>query len=389
MIDFSNTQIAFASKGNGALRKAALMFSVMKSPKMVSILGGLSTFCLRIHFPIGWIIKPTLYRIFVGGESIAACTPAAQALAKYHVRSLLDYSVESARSEEEIARTLAETILSIRNAAKHDFIPFSVFKPSALIIPAVLEKVSAGQPLHTEEQQQMAAFEQRVDTLCKEAVASGKPLLVDAEDYCFQKAIDDVVVKMMKRYNAQTAVIYNTLQMYRTDRLAYLQEVISTAEKENFMAGVKLVRGAYMEKERERALQGGYPSPIHPTKADTDMAFDAAVKLTVEHIGHAYLFCGTHNEASNQRLVTLMEQYQIAKNDVRVFFSQLYGMSDNISFNLAAAGYNVVKYMPYGKVKNVLPYLLRRAQENTSIAGQTGRELSLLKKEIQRRKTKH
>lgn len=387
MIDFSNTEIAFKVKSNRELKSARFLFSTIKHPWLVKFLGNLSNIALKIRFPMGWIIKPTLYKHFVGGETINKCVPTAEKLFKYNVYSLLDYSVEAATSEKAMDDTAAEIHRSIEFAAKHKFVPYTVFKPSALANIEVLEKVSKREALDVEEKAAFDRFVQRIDVLCAAAEQSGKPIMIDAEDYCIQQAIDDVTEQMMAKYNTHNmAYVFNTLQMYRTDRLEYLQRLIEISKRDGYVMGCKYVRGAYMEKERERATKGGYPSPIYPDKTGTDKAFDEALRLSVENIDNVHVFCGTHNETSVKCLVELMGKHKIEKNDRRIFFSQLYGMSDNLSFNLAAAGYNVVKYLPYGLIRNVLPYLIRRAEENTAIAGQTTRELLLIKKELKRRK---
>ncbi|MDR1056857.1 MAG: proline dehydrogenase family protein [Prevotellaceae bacterium] len=387
MIDFSNTEIAFKVKSNGELKNARFLFSMIKHPWLVKFLGGLSNFALKIHFPIGWIIKPTLYRHFVGGETIEECVPTAEKLFKYKVYSLLDYSVEAAKNEKAMGDTAAEIRRGIDFAAKHDYVPYTVFKPSALANTEVLEKVSKREPLNDEEKATFDKFIQRVDVLCAAAEQSGKPIMFDAEDYCIQQAIDDVTEQMMAKYNTKDkANVFNTLQMYRHDRLYYLKHLIEISKRDGYVIGCKYVRGAYMEKERERAAKGGYPSPIYPDKQGTDNAYNEALRLSVENIDHIHIFNGTHNEESIKCLIDLIEKHKLDKKDKRIFFSQLYGMSDNLSFNTAEAGYNVVKYLPYGKIRNVLPYLIRRAEENTAIAGQTTRELSLIKEEVKRRK---
>ena len=252
----------------------------------------------------------------------------------------------------------------------------------------VLEKVSAGMELSDEEKKEADNFRDRINTLCKAAYDAGLPILIDAEDSWYQNFIDDVVTKMMQKYNKEKAIVYNTLQMYRHDRLDYLKKDYEKAVAGNYFLGMKFVRGAYMEKERERALEKGYPSPIQPDKESTDRDYNAALKFCIEHIDVISVFNGTHNEYSSNYMAELMAEAGLEKNDSRTFFAQLYGMSDHISFNLASYGYNVAKYVPYGPVKHVMPYLFRRAEENTSVAGQTGRELSLIIQERNRRKNK-
>ena len=283
--------------------------------------------------------------------------------------------------------TAAEIHRSIDFGAKHEYIPYTVFKPSALASMEVLEKISEGKEVDAETQAAYDRFVERVDKLCAAAKESGKPIMIDAEDYSIQKAIDDVTDQMMAKYNTKDiAYVFNTLQMYRTDRIDYLKRLIEISKRDGYVMGCKYVRGAYMEKERERAAKGGYPSPIFPTKEGTDNSYNEALRLSVENIENIHIFNGTHNEISVQTLIDLIDKHNLPKDDKRIFFSQLYGMSDNLSFNTAAAGYNVVKYLPYGIIRNVLPYLVRRAEENTAIAGQTTRELLLIKTEVKRRK---
>lgn len=347
---------------------------------------GLTQSFMRIGLPVNWFVKPTIYKQFVGGETITDSIPVVEMLGKYNVKAILDYSVEGSDSKEGIQNALEETLCSIENAANHSNIPFAVFKPTAFTTSTVLLKVSAGDELTANEKEEADNFRKRVDKLCSAAFEKGIPILIDAEDSWYQNFIDDVVNDMMAKYNKERTIVFNTFQMYRHDRLDYLKKSFQMALEGNYFLGAKFVRGAYMEKERERAAQLGYPSPIQPDKEHTDNDYNAALKFCIEHIDRITIFNGTHNEYSSGYLTELMAEAKIAKDDPRVWFSQLYGMSDHISFNLAHNGYNVVKYLPYGPVKYVIPYLVRRAEENTSVKGQTGRELSLIKKEIKRRK---
>jgi proline dehydrogenase len=347
----------------------------------------MSNLALKIKFPISWIVKPTLYRHFVGGETIEECFPAMNRMAEENVKSVLDFSIEAVEKETEIDRTFQELKRSVINSGQHAAIPFSVFKPTALTTDNVLKKVSFGEPLTAGEQLSYNNFLQRFDALCAEAVKAGKPIMVDAEDYWFQKAIDDVTEDMMLKYNKETAVVYATLQMYRHDRLDYLRHLLEFSKQHNIIIGIKYVRGAYMEKERARASAGGYPSPIYPTKNDCDNAFNEALRISVENCDRIHVFCGTHNEESILALMKYMSEKGLPNDCPTIYMAQLYGMSDNLSFNIAKAGYNVAKYLPYGKVRNVLPYLVRRAEENSAIAGQTTRELIMLRQELKRRKS--
>ncbi len=385
-IDFSNTEIAFAWKSDKELNKAVMLFKLIGSNTLVKIGNTLTNIALSIHFPINWAVKPTIYSHFVGGETLVSCNPLVEKFAQFNVKAVLDYSVEGGDTEEKINAALKETLCTITNAAKNPNIPFAVFKPTAFCYPEVLKKAGRGEELSDDEKKETEKFRERVHTLCKTAYENNVPIMIDAEDVAFQNFVDVVVYEMMLKFNKEKAIVYNTLQMYRRDRLDFLKELIDKARQDNIKVGVKFVRGAYMERERELAKELGYPDPIHPNKEETDKAFDAALKYSVENIDTISIFNATHNEKSTQCLVDLMEEHGIAKDDPRCYFSQLYGMSDHITFNLAKAGYNACKYTPYGPIKHVLPYLLRRTEENTSVAGQTSRELQLLAKEKQRRK---
>ncbi|MBN2683488.1 MAG: proline dehydrogenase family protein [Bacteroidales bacterium] len=387
MLSFENTEIAFKWKTTGELRKAKIMFSLVSNPLLVKVGKDFVELLTDLQFPVKWALKPTIFSHFCGGETLKDCESSVEKLSTFGVKTILDYSVESKENEEEIQAAIKEIIRSIRNASVKKDLPFAVFKPTALANTNVLKKISMGIPLEKNEQNEADLFEERVNKLCATAYEFNIPILIDAEDYWFQKAIDEVVTKMMLKYNKEKAIVYNTLQMYRKDRLAFLIDSIKHARDNNYFYGVKFVRGAYMEKERARALSGGYLSPIHDCKEDTDSSFNDALKITIENINNCSIFCGTHNEESCYYLAKLMQENNIENSDERIWFSQLYGMSDHISFNLAHNSYNVAKYMPYGPLENVLPYLMRRAEENTSVAGQTGRELSLLKKELERRRT--
>jgi proline dehydrogenase len=386
MLSFSDTQIAFAYRSNQELRKAKFLFAVLSWPILVKIGQILITIAIKLRLPIAWIVKPTIFKQFIGGETLVESIPVVRNLKKYNVNSILDYSVEGQENEESHRNAYSEILRSIENAKGAPAITFVVFKPTGLINVCILEKVSNGKPLSDEEQQKYSIFKERIENLCQAASDVDKPLLIDAEDSWYQKALDDICHEMMKKFNSNKALVYNTLQMYRKDRLDFLNYSHGLAIEYGYILGIKFVRGAYMEKERERALKLGYPSPIQNSKVDTDNAFNAALEFSINNLNRISIFCGTHNEESVKLLVSLMEKSGIKPNDLRITFSQLYGMSDNISFNLANAGYNVAKYIPYGPVKFVMPYLFRRTQENTSVKGQTNRELILIKQELKRRR---
>lgn len=387
MHTFNNTEIAFAWRSDRALRKAKFLFKTISWSSLVNAGSVLLKIALAIRFPISWIVKPTIFSHFVGGETLQESIPTVNALAQYGVKSILDYSVEGKGTSKAQEDAYKEILNSIQNAASNPNITFSVFKPTGLINVDILEKVSSGSSLSQVETEQFDLFKQRVHNLCSISANSNTPILIDAEDSWYQKALDDVIRDMMFEFNKTQVLIYNTLQMYRVDRFNFLKDAFKDASENGFKLGIKFVRGAYMEKERERAEVMGYPSPIHPTKDDTDKAFNQAQEFAFAHLDTISIFCGTHNEESVLNLCELMEKAGISRNDPRVTFSQLLGMSDNISFMLGHLGYNVAKYIPYGPVREVMPYLIRRAQENTSVKGQTGRELSLINQEIKRRKS--
>jgi proline dehydrogenase len=387
MLSFDNTEIAFKYKTSSGLNRARLLFRIIGNPKLVFFGKKLIYLAMNLHLPVSWAIKPTLYRHFVGGESIEECKPTIALLVTYNVRSILDYSVEGGKDEHTMKGTLEETLRTIDNAASDPSVIFAVFKPTAFATAEALTEASEGKLLSEKDQKALELFTRYVEILCERAFEKNVPLMIDAEDSWYQSFVDEVITRMMEKYNRNRAIVYNTLQMYRTDRYEFLKTAIRNAEEAGYILGIKFVRGAYMEKERKRAAGLGYPSPIHEDKAATDTAFNDAIEYAIGHIDNMEIFCGSHNEISNLRLTRIMADHGIAKNDRRIWFSQLYGMSDHISFNLADSGYNVAKYIPYGPVKNILPYLIRRAEENTSITGQSGRELSLITKEIQRRKS--
>lgn len=385
MTSFENTEIAFQSKTNAQLKRAYLLFKIISFPIIVKIGKILTPIALKLHLPIKGLIKSTIFSQFCGGESISECSSTINNLGKYGVGTILDYSVECQESLEEVENTVNEIIKTIERGANDPNIPFAVFKVTGVASFSLLEKVSLDIPLSEKEQKEFQEIEERVERICQRAYACNLPVFIDAEESWIQKAIDDLAFKMMCKFNSERAIVYNTIQMYRWDRLKFLKASLDEAKNHSFVYGVKLVRGAYMEKERLRAEKLGYKSPIQETKEDTDKDFNAALEFICENHTYFALCAGTHNENSSMLLTHLMEKQGLSATNNRFYFAQLLGMSDHISFNLANAKYNVAKYVPYGPVKEVLPYLLRRADENTSVAGQTGRELSLIQKEKKRR----
>lgn len=382
---FNDTKTAFISKTKNDLRKARLLFRIMANPGFVKIGKVMIGIALKVGIPVGWAVRPTIYSHFVGGRSLAECHTIVQKLSQYNLKSILDYSVEGKHDDASMQATLDETLRSIGNAASDSNIPFAVFKPTAFASSGLLDNSSPTKPLTDQQKKEYEDFRIRVEKLCSEAFRQQVPLMIDAEDSWYQHLVDETVENMMLKYNGEKAIVFNTLQMYRHDRLQYLKDIIEKARKGNFRIGIKFVRGAYMEKERERATAMGYPSPIQPDKKATDDAFNQALLISLDNLDVMDIFCGSHNEESNLLLAHEIDKRGLSRNDPRIWFAQLYGMSDHISFNLANAGYNVAKYVPYGPIKSVMPYLFRRAEENTSIAGQTSRELRLIQTELDRR----
>ncbi len=384
--DLGDTRTAFAAKSDRELWQAYQLFRMIGSPGLTKVGSAMSKAALALHLPIKGIIKATIFKQFVGGETIQETLRTAQKLAKSHVGTILDYSVEGLDDDAALDATTEETLRTIAAAKGSDHIPFAVFKPTGVARMGIMELVSKGTALDPTAQAEWERAKARVLRICQAAHDAGVPVLVDAEESWIQQAIDDLVADMMHRFNRERAIVFNTVQLYRHDRLAFLQASLAAARRDSYHLGVKLVRGAYMEKERAHATADGRPSPIQPDKAASDRDYDAALRFCVDHIDRMAVVAGTHNEASTLLLARLMNEHGIAHNDRRLWFAQLLGMSDNISFNLAAAGYNVAKYVPYGPVRDVMPYLLRRANENTSARGQTGRELGLIMAEMKRRK---
>lgn len=384
-ISFDNTEIAFGSKSNSELRKSYYLFRLIGNPSFVSFGKYATNLALGLRIPIGWAIKGNIFKQFCGGETIPECAHATKILDQYHIGTILDYSVEGKESEVDFDHTKEETLQTIRTADGNQHIPFCVFKVTGVARFSLLEKVNAGETLTSEETLEWQRIHDRVDEICHLAKDTGTPIFIDAEDSWIQDAIDALADEMMEKYNREKTIVFNTVQMYRHDRLAFVKTSFQKALEKNYKLGLKLVRGAYMEKERARANEKGYRDPIQPDKESSDRDFDAATDFCIENIDRISICAGTHNETSSLRLALLMDQKGIPHNDKRVYFAQLFGMSDHISFNLANAGYNVAKYVPYGPIREVVPYLIRRAQENTSVKGQTGRELSLILKEMKRR----
>lgn len=386
-ISFDDTAVAFKYKSDAALRKANFIFTLVNHPWISSLATGAVKFALKYGLPVEGIIRKTAFSHFCGGESIGTSDPVIQTLWQHGVSTILDYSAEGESTEEGFDRTLEETLRIVNKAKSSPEIPFAVFKPSGVASVDILAKVQNKEELSAEEKRAFERIRERFLAICEAAYKNNVPVLIDAEETWIQDPIDSLVYEMMERFNKEKAIVFNTYQLYRTAGLRNLREAHHLATMHNYFLGAKLVRGAYMEKERARAEEMGYPSPIHPDKKATDEAFNQALMFCLDNKQRITTLCGSHNEYSNYFLTVLMEKHGLKPNDRRVWFAQLYGMSDNISFNLAQAGYCVAKYVPYGPVKSVMPYLLRRAEENTSVAGQSSRELTLIRKELKRRRS--
>jgi proline dehydrogenase len=385
-LSFENTEIAFKHASNADLNRAYWLFKAINNNFLVKIGPGMTNFAMNIGLPIKGIIKATIFKQFCGGETIAECDAAIKNLYTGGVGTILDYSVEGEEEESVFDFTRDEIIRTIERATGDPAIPITVFKVTGVGRFGLLEKLDAKAPLTPAEEQEWEKVQARVLAICQKAFQNGVPVMIDAEESWIQVTIDQLALSMKRRFNKEKAIVYNTYQIYRHDKLAGLKLDFDIARTEEFFLGVKIVRGAYMEKERKRAQEQGYATPIQPDKQSADRDYNEALRFCIEHVDKVALVAGTHNEASCRLLADLLNQLNIPHNHPHVYFSQLLGMSDNLSFNLASAGYNVVKYVPYGPVKAVLPYLFRRAQENTSIAGQMGRELGMIIKERKRRK---
>lgn len=384
-LSFDNTKIAFQNKTDGELKQAYWLFKMIGSNFLVKTGSPLLNFALNIGLPIKGIIRNTIFRHFCGGEDIVDCNEAVARLSVAGVGTILDYSVEGGDSEDAFDTTCTEILRVIERTAQSTDIPFAVFKVTGLGRFSLLEKISAKETLSPAEEKEYQAIKDRVEKICSKSYEKGVRILIDAEHSWIQNFIDELALEYMSRFNREKVLIYNTYQLYRHDKLEDLKADFAKAEAGGFRIGAKLVRGAYMEIERARAAEKGYPSPINPTKEASDQEYNGGVRFCLDHIDKIGLMVGSHNEDSCRMTAELMASKGIAKDNTHVYFAQLLGMSDNLSFNLANAGYNVAKYMPYGPIKAVMPYLMRRAQENTSVAGQTGRELNLIQKEVKRR----
>ena len=385
-MDFNNIKNAFSSKSNSDLNRAYLLFKVISNPIISRILTNIVKICLKFKLPISIFIKQTVFKHFCGGTTIEDSQKTIDTLWEHKIGTILDYSAEGKKTEEDFNFVYEETIRTINKASSEKSIPFCVFKFTGLTNFKLLEKISSNKKLTNNELKEKENFESRVEKICESAAEKKVKIFIDAEESWLQNAIDDMTLDMMRKFNKKNCWIYNTIQMYRNDRLDYLAEILDICKKEKFLVGLKIVRGAYHEKEIERSKKYGYKCPVHQTKKDTDNDFNKALKICIKNSKNISICAGTHNEESSLILTKLMIKSGFKKNNEKFFFSQLLGMSDHISYNLSKDGYNVAKYVPYGPVKDVIPYLVRRAEENTSIAGQMGRELTNISKEKKRRK---
>ncbi len=388
MISFTNTEVAFAHLSRRGLFRAKIVFILISKPFFMKVWQFLLRVVLKFKIPIAWFAKPAIYNHFVGGETLEECKPLIEKLWNFRVYSLLFYSVEKEKSAVNNLYNYKELYNAVKFSINDPRIAFFDFKPSGLIDSRILGLVSEKSMLNSKDEKEYKEFKERVDSLCKLSFTGNKPIIIDAEESWFQNAIEDLADDMMAKYNKEKAIVYRSYQMYRNNMLDKLFQSHRVALENNYVLGAKIIRGAYLESERARAGRLGYTSPIFESKPETDRTFNEAVKFSLSNIDSISIHCGTHNEDSIIYMISLMESLNISKNDDRIFFSQLYGMSDNISLNLADSGYNVVKYIPYGPLLDVLPYLMRRSMENSYIQGQTNRELGYIKKEIKRRKHK-
>ena len=380
---FNNTELAFTNKSNFELRKAFFLFSVLDYPILTKIGNAFLLLVLKLKLPFKTIIKNTIFNHFCGGENINDCKNTFQSLKKYNISAMPEYSIEAESSLKGFENYKNDSI-DIINFLGQEKLPFIAIKCTGLMDIHLLEKISNGELSYEDEEYQI--FKSRMVELCDSAIKNNVQILIDAEETWIQDAIDNLAVELMRQYNTKSSMISLTHQCYRTGTLQRIKRNMKIARENGYFYGVKLVRGAYMEKERERAKNYGYPSPIQLTKELTDKEFNDSLKFTIKNIDYSSLWVGSHNENSCKYLMELMKEHNIKKDDNRIWFSQLFGMSDNISFTLSNIGYNVVKLIPYGPIEKTIPYLIRRANENSSVKGQSNRQFTLIKNEINRRK---
>lgn len=383
---FDNTEIALALKSDSDLDRALFLFELIKKEPLVKIGAAITKFALKANLPVEKLIRSTVFDHFCGGINEKDCLTVIKKMQTKNVHAVLDYSAEGKEEEKQFDYAVQKTLKTLEHAKENSAIPFVVFKPTGFGRFKIYQKLTEGDSLSESEKDEWMTIKKRFNVVCSKAFEYSIPVLIDAEESWMQSAADELVEEMMQKYNDEQVIVFNTLQAYRWDRLDYLKNLHQRAKIKGFKVGMKLVRGAYMEKERERALSNGYKDPICIDKNATDMLYNEALKYMLSHLNDIVLFAGTHNEDSSYLLMDMMKEKALSENDKRIWFGQLYGMSDHISYNLSDNGYNVAKYLPFGPVKDVMPYLIRRAEENTSVAGQTSRELYLIKKEKKRRR---
>ena len=383
---FNNTRRAFALKSDDDLKQSIFIFKIINIPLLVPVGIFFTKLTLKLRLPVEWLIKKTIFKQFCGGISLKDCLPSIKEMYAKHVYSVLDYSVEGKDSDKDFDKATKTKIDIIKFASERDEIPFAVAKPTGLGRFEIWEKVTEGKPLSESETKEWENIKDRVNRICESAYEHNVRVMFDAEESWMQKAADDLILEMMQKYNKDEVYIFNTIQCYRWDRLAYVKDLIQKSTEDGFKLGFKIVRGAYMEKENMRASRLSYSTPICEDKEATDVNFNAVMCTCLDNLDKLSLFIGTHNEVSTYMAIQLLDQMKMEYNDQKVWFGQLYGMSDHISFNLGHEKLNAVKLIPFGPVRDVIPYLFRRAQENSSVQGQSSRELSLLLEERDRRK---
>jgi len=386
-ISFDNTENAFSYKSDRELKRADFLFSLINYNWLTKLGTKLTPWAFRMHLPIKGIVRSSIFAQFCGGETLDECALTTEKLSRHHVETILDYGVEAKETDEEFEKTTREISKAIEFAGKNHHVPFASIKITGICAMGLLEKLHAKQPLTSEEQNAWEKTKERFHRLSKTANDNNVGLMVDAEETWIQNPINDLANAMMKEFNHDKVSVLNTFQLYRTDQLDYLKQSLEMAKAGNYILGAKLVRGAYMEKERRRAAERGEVCLIQKDKNDTDRDYDAAIEFCIDNIDRICVCIGSHNEKSNLLGAELAMKKGIPAGHPHLQFSQLLGMSDNITFNLAHAGYNVTKYVPFGPVKDVVPYLMRRAQENTSVGGMSSRELMLIRKELKRRRS--
>jgi len=384
-LDFQDTATAFSDKSDAELKEKYRLFSMLNSPAVNAFGTRAAKLALSLGLPVKGLIKSTIFEQFCGGENIDECSRVISRLAASGIGTILDYSVEGKSTEEAFEATKNEIIRTIARAKGDPHVPFSVFKITGIAPLGTLERLSSKKKLDAKSQAKAERIHNRVEEICSYAASIDQPVFIDAEESWIQDAIDRLAAEMMERFNRDRAIVYNTFQLYRVDRLQFLRNSRREASAKGYILGAKLVRGAYMEKERDRAAEMGYPSPIQDDKAATDHDYNNAIDYCLKHLDKVAFVNATHNEYSTQVLVRRMHEMNLPNDHPNIHFSQLYGMSDNLSYVLAKHGYNVAKYVPYGPVEDAVPYLIRRADENTSTAGQVSRELDLILRELRRR----